>query len=74
MSVLYIKNRVIEISPSSLSIWNEVILLVYGFHLSGNMNAQNFHVWSATNPHQYVENTLYTARISMWCAISQKEM
>ncbi len=30
MSIPYIKNRVIEISPSSLSIWNEVILLVYG--------------------------------------------
>ncbi len=28
-SVPYIKNRVIKISPSSRSIWNEVILLVY---------------------------------------------
>ncbi len=29
MSVPYIKNRVIEISSSSLSIWNKVISLVY---------------------------------------------
>ncbi len=42
------------------------------FHLSGYVNAQNYHVWSSINPHEYVETTLHPQKLGLWCAISRK--
>jgi hypothetical protein len=40
------------------------------FHLSGFVNKQNFHYWSATNPIKLHERPLHSSKVIVWCAIS----
>ena len=40
------------------------------FHLSGFVNKQNFHYWSATNPKELDERQLHSSKVTVWCAIS----
>jgi len=40
------------------------------FHLSGFINKQNFHNWSATNPIELHERPLHSSKVTLWCAIS----
>jgi hypothetical protein len=40
------------------------------FHLSGFVNKQNFHYWSATNPTELHERPLHSSKVTVWCAIS----
>ena len=40
------------------------------FHLSGFVNKQNFHYWSATKPIALHERPLHSSKITVWCAIS----
>jgi hypothetical protein len=39
------------------------------FHLSGFVNEQNFHYWSATNPIELHERPLHSSKVIVWCAI-----
>lgn len=39
-------------------------------HLSGFVNKQNFHYWSATNPKEIHEKPLHISKVTVWCAIS----
>ena len=39
------------------------------FHLSGFVNKQNFHYWSATNPTELHERPLHSSKVTLWCAI-----
>jgi len=40
------------------------------FHLSGFVNKQNFHCWSATNPIELHERPLHSSKVTVWWAIS----
>ena len=40
------------------------------FHLSGFVNKQNFHYWSATNPLEPHERPLHSSKVTVCCAIS----
>jgi hypothetical protein len=40
------------------------------FHLSGFVNKQNFHYWSATNPTELHERPLHNSKVTVWCVIS----
>jgi hypothetical protein len=44
------------------------------FHLSGYMNSENIRMWSAENPHYYVEQPLHPQKIGVWAAISQRRI
>ncbi len=44
------------------------------FHLSGYINSQNCRTCSATNPHQFMELTLYPPKISVFCAMSREKI
>ncbi len=44
------------------------------FYLSGYINAQNFRTWSATNLYQFTESPLHPQKISVFCAMSRKEI
>lgn len=41
------------------------------FHLSGYVNAQNYRIWSANNPHVFEETPLHPVKVGVWCALSQ---
>ena len=38
-------------------------------HLSGFVNEQNFHYWSAPNPIELHERPLHSSKVTVWCAI-----
>jgi hypothetical protein len=40
------------------------------FHLSGYVNKQNFHYWTAANPQQLHKRPLHSAKVSVWYVIS----
>ena len=40
------------------------------FYLSGYINSQNTHYWSADNPKETLELSLHDAKIGVWCAVS----
>jgi hypothetical protein len=44
------------------------------FHLSGYVNSQNFRIWSAQNPHQFVETPLHVSKIGVWIAVSRRRL
>ncbi len=41
------------------------------FHLSGYINAQNFHICFSKNPHEYRVTSLHLQKISVWCTMSR---
>ena len=41
------------------------------FHLNSCVNKQNFRYWSETNLQQVHERPLYSARVTVWCAIAE---
>ncbi|XP_014782553.1 uncharacterized protein LOC106877993 [Octopus bimaculoides] len=41
-------------------------------HLSGYLNSQNTRIWSALNPHGFVESPLHAVKIGVWMAISRR--
>jgi len=41
------------------------------FHLSGDVNKQNFRYWADTNPRQLHERPLHSQKVTVWCAISK---
>ncbi len=44
------------------------------FHISGYINAQNYHTWSMTKPHVYHKSLLHPLKISMWYALSRDKI
>ena len=40
------------------------------FHLSGYVNRQNFCYWAPNNPHELLQCLLYSARVTVYCAVS----
>ena len=42
------------------------------FHLDGFVNKQNFRYWSDENPQQLHERPLHSAKVTVWCAVSNK--
>ncbi len=44
------------------------------FHLDGFVNAQNYRVWSAENPHCFRTTSLHPLKIGVWAAISRKRI
>lgn len=44
------------------------------FHLSGYVNSQNFRIWGAENPHEFVETNLHPQKIGVWVAISRRRI
>ena len=44
------------------------------FHLDGAVCKQNCRVWSDENPHAFQEKDLNPSRVTVWCALSRKEI
>lgn len=44
------------------------------FHLSGYTNSQNMRMWSAENPHYFIEAPLHPQKIGVWAAISKRRI
>lgn len=44
------------------------------FHLSGYVNSQNMRMWSAENPHFFIESPLHPQKIGVWAAVSQRRI
>ena len=44
------------------------------FQLNGYVNSQNYRFWSSSNPHQYIEAPLHSAKTGVWCAMSRKKI
>ncbi|KAJ8944114.1 hypothetical protein NQ318_013296 [Aromia moschata] len=42
------------------------------FHLLGYVNSQNMRLWSADNPHSYIETPLHSQKIGVWAAVSRR--
>ena len=42
------------------------------FDLNGNVNKQNCHIWSESNPEIIHETNLYSERVTMWCTVSSR--
>ncbi|XP_039280434.1 uncharacterized protein LOC120350562 [Nilaparvata lugens] len=40
------------------------------FHLSGNVNKQNFRYWAVLNPQELHERPLHSPKVTVWCAMS----
>ena len=40
------------------------------FHLSGNVNKQNFRYWSESKPRSLHEKPLHSERVTVWCAVA----
>ena len=43
-------------------------------HLSGYINSQNTRIWSAHNPHEFVESPLHPLKIGIWMAMSRRRI
>ncbi|GFU91209.1 uncharacterized protein TNCV_4925391 [Trichonephila clavipes] len=39
------------------------------FWLNGYVNKQNCRIWSEANPQVYVETTLHSEKLTVWCAL-----
>ncbi len=39
------------------------------FHVDGKVNKQNWRFWSDENPHFYVEKSLQSPKVVVWCAV-----
>lgn len=44
------------------------------FHLTGYINAQNYRIWSAENPHEFRETQLHPVKVGVWLAMSRQRM
>lgn len=44
------------------------------FHVSGYINAQNFRMWSADNPHFFRETPLHPLKVGVWLAVSRRRI
>ncbi len=44
------------------------------FTLDGYVNSQNYRVWSASNPHAYIDKSLHPPKIGVWCAVSRRRI
>ena len=44
------------------------------FHLSGYVNSQNSRHWSTVNPHQFIESSLHSDKVGVWCAMSRRRI
>ena len=44
------------------------------FQLDGYVNSQNYRFWSSSNPHEYIEAPLHSAKTGFWCAMSRKKI
>jgi hypothetical protein len=44
------------------------------FHLSGYLNKQNMRIWSAENPHEFVETPLPPQKIAVWVVVSRRRI
>lgn len=44
------------------------------FHLSGYLNKQNMRMWSAENPHEFIETSLHPQKIGVWLAVSRRRI
>lgn len=44
------------------------------FHLGGYVNKQNFRYWSPENPREMHEQPLHSEKVTVWCAISGREI
>jgi hypothetical protein len=44
------------------------------FHLSGYINNQHSRIWSAENLHTFHERPLYSLKVGVWCAVSQRRI
>ena len=44
------------------------------FHLSGYVNSQNMRMWSAENPHFFVETPLHPQKIGVWVGLSRRRL
>ncbi|RZC38174.1 hypothetical protein BDFB_015132, partial [Asbolus verrucosus] len=44
------------------------------FHLSGYINKQNMRIWSAENPHEFVQSPLHPEKIGVWLAVSRRRI
>jgi transposase len=43
-------------------------------HLDGNVNSQNFRVWSADNPYEIRERPLHPQKVGVWAAMSSRRI
>ncbi len=43
-------------------------------HLNGYVNSQNYRLWCAENPHEFVESGLRLQKIGIWYAISRTRL
>lgn len=44
------------------------------FHLSGYVNSQNRRIWSAENPHVFIESPLHPQKVGVWVAMSRRRI
>ncbi|KAJ4432161.1 hypothetical protein ANN_20777 [Periplaneta americana] len=44
------------------------------FHLSGYVNSQNFRIWNANNPYEFIETPLHAEKIGVWAAMSRRRI
>ncbi|KAJ8941321.1 hypothetical protein NQ318_017861 [Aromia moschata] len=42
------------------------------FHFSGYINCPNWRLWSANNPHFYIETPLHSQKVGVWTAVSRR--
>lgn len=41
------------------------------FHLSGNVNKQNYRYWAENNPRELHQRPLHAPKVTVWCAVSK---
>jgi len=44
------------------------------FQLNGYVNSQNMRMWSAENPHEFIEAPLHPLKVGLWVAISRRRI
>lgn len=44
------------------------------FYLTGYVNSQNMRLWSAENPHEFVQSSLHPEKVGVWAAISARRI
>ena len=42
------------------------------FHLEGFVNKQNWRIWSAKNPSEFIEKPLHSSKVTVWYGLSSK--
>jgi len=44
------------------------------FYISGVVNKHHCHIWAANDPHITIETAMNSAKVNVWCAMSNKEI